>query len=140
MDTRVATALFFSLITFLPTLSSAAFEENGCERLVNGCLSRSLARRDECFNSIADSPVCVGSPLGDLVSKRARLTPSIPWGEPEGPAFLGPREFDRTCVDSFDLQLGSALSIGHLDTESGAALQSHLNRCGEPAPSELFRP
>lgn len=78
--------------------------------------------------------------MGDLVSKRAHLTPSLPWGEPEGPGFLGPREFDRTCIDSFDLQLGSALAAGTLDEEGRATLRSHLNQCIETPPAEIARP
>lgn len=134
-------------LTFLMALlagglpsAAHAFDEDQCSQMVRGCLTRPTTARDECFEGASASPVCIGSNVGEVASKRSRFAPMIPGKEDEGPAFLGPQVVDRTCLENFDTQLGITLDLGQLSTAKRSSLSSQLDRCNQMAPTDLFRP
>ena len=134
-----------SVLSFICTIGCSihiayGFDNDECSQLIRGCLTRSTTSRDLCFQSAAASPLCIGSAIGDIASQRARFSPFISEGEDEGPAFLGPQVSDRSCLDNFDLHLGITLDLGPLTPEKRESLSSQLERCSQPAPSDLYRP
>ena len=128
------------LTTIIATDSAYALDEDECSLMVRGCLSRPTNTRDVCFESASAAPACIGSLIGEITSKRSHFAPVAPGDEDEGPAFLGPRMVDRSCLESFDRQLELALDLGPLTAEQRRTLSSQLDRCGQEAPSNLYRP
>lgn len=130
-----------TLAAVVMTPSTAfAFDEDECSLMVRGCLSRPTNTRDICFESASASPSCVGSLVGEIAAKRSHFTPLLPEDEEQGPAFLGPQTVDRSCLETFDRELGIALDLGQLTAERRRTLSSQLDRCSQMAPSDLYRP
>lgn len=128
------------LVTVLFTTSTWAFDTVECTESARACLSRSKSSKDECFRHFSGSPLCVGSELGDLIAKRARVSSAYPDDEEAGPGFLGPQILDQSCVDTFDTRLRMGVIAGPPSTTEIAALSRFLDRCVQPPSPQLFRP
>lgn len=117
-----------------------AFDNVECTEAVRACLSRSKSAKDECFRSLASSPTCVGSEMGNIVSKRAQLSSAYPDAEEAGPGFLGPQILDRPCVDAFDTRLRTSVLTGTPSSAEATSLSRFIDRCVQPSSPNLYRP
>lgn len=116
-----------------PTYATAVDE---CLPFLKSCLMKMNHQRDECLSSLRISPLCVSSPSFDLIRRRSLLSPPVG----EGPAFLGPVEPDRTCIDRFDDAWLRALSETPSTTREHRKLDEEIARCEQSAARDLFRP
>ena len=126
-------------VTLLSTPASA-LDTTECTELARGCLTRSKSAKDECFKNLSTSPLCVGSEMGDLIAKRARVSAAYPDSEDAGPGFLGPQILDQPCVDTFDTRLRLETMAGTLSSADISSLSRFLDRCVQPPSPNLYRP
>ena len=121
-------------------IPASAFDTIECTEMARACLSRSTSAKDACFRSVSASPVCVGSEMGDLIAKRARISSAYPDSEDAGPGFLGPQILDQSCVDAFDTRLRLGLAVGTPSADDVSVLSRFLDRCVQPPSPNLYRP
>jgi hypothetical protein len=107
-----------------------------CEPMIKGCLSKIGEGRDECLHSLLSLPSCAASRSHDILRRRSLLAPPIE----EGPAFLGPRETNRSCVDSFDSEWQRSLTGEPSSSTSRRRLEEQLFECEQEPVSKLYRP
>lgn len=138
MIARYALVLFFTTSLF-PT-TARALDTAECAEMARGCLTRSKSAKDECFRTLSSSPLCVGSEIGELITKRARVSSAYPDSEDAGPGFLGPQILDRPCVDAFDARLRMSMMTGAPASSEMTSLSRFLERCVQPPSPNLYRP
>jgi hypothetical protein len=80
--------------------------------------------------------MCIGSESSDLIRRRTLLSP--PNGE--GPAFLGPTQPDRSCIDRFDEAWSRALRETPLYPPHRQDLEEDLAECEQGPAIDLYRP
>jgi len=118
----------------IPPAFAAPVDE--CLPFLRNCLMKTNSQRDECLASLKASPICASSSSLDLLRRRTLLSPPIP----EGPAFLGPREPNRSCIDRFDDRWLKALTEAPTSLPEYRTLEDSISRCEQEPAIDLYRP
>jgi hypothetical protein len=118
----------------IPPAFAAPVDE--CLPFLRNCLMKTDTKRDECLASLKSSPICAASTSLDLLRRRNLLSPRLP----EGPAFLGPQETNRTCIDRFDRQWLKTLTETPTSLPEHRTLEDSISRCEQEPAIDLYRP
>ena len=118
----------------IPPVFAAPVDD--CLPFLRNCLMKTANQRDECVASLKASPICASSNSLDLLRRRTLLSPPIP----EGPAFLGPQEPNRSCIDRFDDQWLKALAETTTSLPENRDLEDSISRCEQELAIDLYRP
>jgi len=121
-------------IPFINPTGAEAVDE--CLPFLKSCLMKMNQERDVCLSSLKISPLCVNTPSFDLIRRRTLLSPPLS----EGPAFLGPSQPDRTCIDRFDDAWLRALSETPSSIQQHRKLEDEIARCEQEPAVDLYRP
>jgi hypothetical protein len=131
--TSVSTISLIASLFMIP-LSAQALDQ--CTQFIKSCLTKIHTERDECLDSLRSSPLCIGTESSDLIRRRTLLSPQMS----EGPAFLGPMQYDRSCIDRFDETWSRALTETPLSGPRHQSLEEELSKCEQGPALDLSRP
>lgn len=112
---------------------------NSCLSLARECFAYGSEHFVNCLRVSANHSFCSGSELGQLISKRWQMSPSLPSFE-DAEAFMGPSLVNKECLKSFDSLLSAHLGADSPSSEVLQMLNQSLERCRQQPSNDLLRP